>query len=156
MTAAGSTGSGALLFPEDLHPGRRFGLGEHTLTARDIVEFGRLWDPMPFHLGEAEAAATPIGELIASGIQTMAVFQLLCVSGLYRRLPVIAGRGVREMRLLKPVRPQTALAGSAQIDDVQLRDDGRAVLLLRGWLHDHHGDTVMETVTESLLARRAQ
>ena len=45
---------------EDFQPGDVHDLGEVTVTAEQIVEFGRLYDPQPFHV-DPEAAAKALG-----------------------------------------------------------------------------------------------
>ena len=61
------------LFLEDLHPGRRFESATLTVTRDDITGFAYLYDPQPFHLDEAAAAASLFGGLVASGWHTAAL-----------------------------------------------------------------------------------
>ena len=46
---------------------------EYELTAQEIVEFCTRWDPLPFHVDERAAAATPVGKLFTSAIHTIAI-----------------------------------------------------------------------------------
>ena len=69
---------GGLYYLDDLRVGQRFSSGEHALDAAQIKAFAAQYDPQPFHLDEAAAAASPYGGLIASGFQTLLVsFRLI-------------------------------------------------------------------------------
>jgi acyl dehydratase len=48
-------------------------LGSITITREEIMDFARLWDPQPFHLSDAAAAASPLKKLSASGWHTLAI-----------------------------------------------------------------------------------
>ena len=136
-----------VLYAEDMPVDRRFDLGSYAVSAEEIKRFAALWDPLPMHLDEDAAAATPFGGLIASGVHTLAIANRLAADAVVSKASLLAGRGVRDMRLLKPVRPATTLTGSLQIIENDLRDNGPRVHRLahragrrrgRHRLLDHH------------------
>ena len=88
-------GAGDVLYAEDLVEGVVYELGIHRVSAAEIVEFGRSWDPLPMHVDEHAARRSPLGGLIASGIHTLAIYQRLQADALIARLAVVAGREVR-------------------------------------------------------------
>ena len=45
----------------------------YELTAEEIAEFCSKWDPLPFHVDESAAAATPVGKLFTSAIHSIAI-----------------------------------------------------------------------------------
>ena len=45
----------------------------YELTSEEIVEFCSKWDPLPFHVDERAAAATPVGKLFTSAIHSIAI-----------------------------------------------------------------------------------
>ncbi len=57
---------------EDFTPGAVIEGGPITVTRDELVAFAREFDPQPFHLDEAAAEATFVGQLIGSGWQTAA------------------------------------------------------------------------------------
>jgi len=131
-------------------PGARIALGDHHVTREEIVAFAARWDPQPFHLSEELAAATPLGELVASGVHVLAVFQRLACIGFFREAPIVAGRGFDALRLHRPVRPGTTLTGSLVIERLDLRPDGRRELTAQGMLHAGT-QLVLEMTTRSVL-----
>ena len=67
---------------EDFKPGERFQTAPLLVSEALIVEFGRFYDPQPFHLDPQAAKETIYGGLIASGLQTIALtFKLFLESG---------------------------------------------------------------------------
>jgi acyl dehydratase len=142
------------IYAEDLKRGMAVPLGSWRVTAEGIVAFAAEWDPQPFHLSEEAAASTPFGGIIASGVHTQAIFQRLAVARFFSRVAVIAGRGMRDMRLLKPVRPGTTLSGELIVQEIALRENGRALVTLRGTLIDQEDDVVYSMVGDLVVARR--
>ncbi len=56
---------------EDYRVGDEF-VGEPvTLSEKEILEFGRIYDPQAFHVDPAAAKKSPYGGLIASGEEVM-------------------------------------------------------------------------------------
>jgi acyl dehydratase len=97
---------------EDFAIGERAELGRHTFTEQEIVEFGRRYDPQPFHIDVEKAADGPFGGLIASGWQTCAVGMRLMVEGYISRTVSLGSPGLDNIRWLKPVRPGDTLTYS--------------------------------------------
>lgn len=90
---------------EDFTVGERMATAAAAITEDMIVEFGRIYDPQPFHV-DAEAAKELIyGGIIASGFQTLAMgFRLVWDTGLFEGTSM-GSPGFDELRWLKPVRP---------------------------------------------------
>ena len=74
------------------------------------------WDPQDFHIDRAAAADGHFGEVIASGVHTLAIFQRLAVDAVYRDWAVIGGRRLSDIEFLGPVRPGTTLIGTLRIE----------------------------------------
>src|SRR2546423_10205372 len=62
---------------EDFRVGEVIDLGTATLTEEEIVEFGRRYDPQPFHIDPEAARESVFGGLIASGWLTGSLFMRL-------------------------------------------------------------------------------
>ncbi|CAM5222871.1 dehydratase [Bosea thiooxidans] len=98
-------------FFEELDAGSRHELGSFIFTAEEIVAFARSFDPQPFHMDEAAAAASSFGRLAASGWHTAAVWMATMVSHRRRQFAVASGRparlgpspGFKNLRWTKPV-----------------------------------------------------
>ncbi|MBB4134462.1 MaoC/PaaZ C-terminal domain-containing protein [Gordonia humi] len=104
-------------------------LGEYAVTAESIIDFAKQWDPQWFHVDEAAADDGPFGGLIASGIQTLAIFQRLAVPAVFDRLHVLCGKEIEGVRFLRPVRPGTVVTGTMTTTTVRPETDKRRVLV---------------------------
>ena len=97
---------------EDFQIGERAELGRHAFTEEEIVEFGRRYDPQPFHIDVESAKQSAFGGLIASGWQTCAIGMRLMVEGYIRQTVSLGSPGIDNIRWLKPVRPGDTIAYS--------------------------------------------
>lgn len=95
---------------EDYVPGAVFRFGEIAISAEEIVDFGRRYDPQDFHTDAAAAAQTPFGGLIASGWQTAALMMRMYCDHYLSKNASLASPGVDELRWTRPVRPGDRLS----------------------------------------------
>src|SRR5579864_7087969 len=68
-----------LSYFEDYAPGSTYECGSVSVDEASIVAFAKEFDPQPFHVDPAAAAAGPFGGLIASGWHTAALVMRLLV-----------------------------------------------------------------------------
>lgn len=140
---------------EDLSVGQEIPFGTWTLSERDIVKYARVWDPLPMHIDPGWAAQGPFGGVIASGLQTIAVYQRLIVDALWSKAMGKAGRGF-DLRFLAPVRPGTTLTGAATVAAIRPRPErGDALVALHSRLIDAaDGTPVLELKADVIMDLR--
>ena len=143
-----------LLYAEDLYAGQVFELGCWQPDEREILDFAEQWDPLDFHQDAERAADTPLGHLCASGVHSISAMQRLGVDGFYRFVAIVAGRGMRDARLRRPVLAGMRLDGRIEIIKVDRRLNGRAVVTTRGIL-SFLGDIVLEYTGEAVVLARS-
>lgn len=127
-------------------------IGSHTVTEDEVLTFGRAWDPQYFHVDATAAAESDFGGLIASGIHTLAIFQRLSVETVLSGFDIVAGKQLRSVRFLRPVRPGDTLTGSMRVEEMSQPQNGRAVGVSSGTLVNQHGKQVLD-VTVDFVAR---
>jgi acyl dehydratase len=144
-----------MYYAEDLTVGQIYPTGTYEVTTEDIMSFARQWDPVPIHLDEAVAAASPFGGLIASGMHTMAIAVKIAYVNFWDEVALMAGRGIRDMKLRNPVRPGMTLRGQIDIIEQRLRDDGRGVVVVTNQLFDQAtDDLIIRFEVDTLVYRR--
>ena len=74
------------------------------MREEEILEFGRRFDPQPFHNDPEAAARSHFGGLVAPGCLTFAIRNALA-NQLPERPALVAGLGLERMDLTHPVRP---------------------------------------------------
>ncbi|WP_019832208.1 MaoC family dehydratase [Sphingomonas sp. PR090111-T3T-6A] len=108
---------------EDFTVGQTASFGHYEVTRDEVLEFGRRWDPQPFHLSDEGAAATHFGALSASGWHTCAMTMAMTVAEWDKSEGGTLGAiGVDNLRWLKPVRPGDVLRLEAEI--IETRPSG--------------------------------
>lgn len=140
------------LYAEELPVHRVLDLGSYTLQHDDIVRFAREWDPQSFHIDDKVAEDGYFGEVIASGLQTMGVFQRLAVLGAFGQWHIIAGRSIRDVQLTLAVRAGMALHGTIEVTAVTPVSATRSLVTKIGRL-DHDGRPVLSMETDSYVRR---
>lgn len=144
------------LYLEDLRPGATIELGTCTVSEEEIIAFARAYDPQPFHIDPAAAAATPFGGIIASGWHTCALTMRLMVDNLLLRSASLGSPGIEQLRWTKPVRPGDTLSARVTVLEVrasQSRPD-RGTVKIRTEVHNQHGEQVMWMENLGLFACR--
>jgi acyl dehydratase len=99
-----------LLYFEDFSPGEVVEYGDRSVTAEEIVEFAREFDPQPFHLDEAAARETVAGGLCASGWHSAALMMRINCDEFFLRSTAQGSPGIESIDWLRPVRPGDRLS----------------------------------------------
>lgn len=141
------------LFFEDLRVGLTFRSGNRLVSAEDIRDFARQFDPQPFHLDEREAERSFFRGIAASGWHTAAMTMRLLVES----VPLsggILGVAVEELYWLKPVRPGDELWIEAEVAAVMPGERSRGLVKIKGVTRNQLGETVQTLVASLLVSKR--
>ncbi len=107
-----------MLWWEDFAVGRTDRFGGYEVTREEALVFARAYDPQPFHVDDAAAAANPLfGRLAASGWHTAAMAMRMIAdhwAGLGGRA-ILGGAGIDELRWLAPVHPGDRLRCETEV-----------------------------------------
>jgi len=103
---------------DDLTEGETFTCGPVAFDREGILDFGKKYDPWPFHADEDAAERTIFHGLVASSFQTVSCCTRLVVEA-HGELAVLSGLGVDEVRLFSPVRPGDAVTVEARWVDLR-------------------------------------
>ncbi len=89
---------------EDVRVGDRFRSAGYTVSAEEIIEYAKRYDPQPFHTDAEAAKQSAVGGLVASGWYTASVTMRLLAQSEIRIAGGLIGLGVEELRWPSPVR----------------------------------------------------
>jgi acyl dehydratase len=139
------------LFLDDLHVGQRFAAGPVSVTAAEITDFARAFDPQPFHLDHEAAKGSLFQGLAASGWHTAALTMRMLVAG---GIPIAAGViGVGgEIAWPKPVRPGDTLRVETEVLAIvrSRSKPNQAIVTMRSTTTNQRGETV-QVLTSKLI-----
>lgn len=106
-----------MIYFEDVEIGTVRETGTKTVTAEEIIEFGREFDPQYYHVDPERAKDSIFGGLAASGWHVGSMAMRLMVDSFVRNSASIGSPGFDDLRWLKPVRPgDTVRVRSTVID----------------------------------------
>lgn len=140
---------------EDFFVGQTFDVGAYTLSEEEILDFGRRYVPMPYHVDARVAEETAFGGLVAPGHLTAAiVFGLFAKSGVTRASAM--GSPQMAVRWLRPVRPGDTLSVSVEVIGISpaRREGGRDGIELSLSAVNQHGESVLGYKTLQFVRRR--
>lgn len=157
MTASDAQiGAPTLLPAEELPIGQELGCGTHEVTQQEMIGFASTWDPQYFHVDAVRAAESDFGGLIASGLHTLSIYQRLAVTGVYDKYDVVAGRALREVKFLRPVRSGDVLTCSVTVTSIEPDAPGRCAVAIDGLLRNQHDKPVLALTVDCLIRSRAR
>ena len=104
-----------LRYFEDYALGTTYDCGSVSIDQAGIIAFAKEFDPQPFHVDPAAAAAGPFGGLIASGWHTAVLVMRLLVEQYLSEEASLGSAGLDELRWPHPVRPGDTLRARATV-----------------------------------------
>lgn len=110
-----------------------------TLSEEEIIAFGLAFDDRPIHVDRVVAAEGPFGELISSGLHSMARLLGLWYATIHEKESAFSDDGTFEIlnaRWLSPVRAKQILVPTITLTKKEPTPDGRAVLYFTNQLCD--------------------
>ena len=88
---------------EDLKPGFVLDVQGPVVTAEEIIDFAKKFDPQYFHVDPEAAKKSPFGQLIASGWHTTAMCMRMVCDGYLLDAASLGSPGMDEVRWVLPV-----------------------------------------------------
>ena len=136
---------------EELRAGVVFRAGEREVTEEEIIDFARRYDPQPFHIDRARAAASRWGGIISSGWMTCGIAMQLAVVHLLDGSNSIGSPGVEQLQWENPVRPGDRLRLCATVLDSRLSASGKVGVVRWRWeLFNQSEARVLNLIATSL------
>ncbi|MBB3607243.1 acyl dehydratase [Rhizobium sp. BK602] len=134
----------AKLAYEDFQPGQTFSLGPKHVTAKEIFEFAREFDPQPMHIDEAAGRASILGGLAASGWHTSAMFMRMMCDAYLLDTASEGAPGIDFMEWKKPVLAGDTLSGrSIVLESRPMRSrPGMGIVKFRHEVENQRGELV--------------
>lgn len=138
------------MYLDDLNVGMVVDLPPVTVKWERMLDFARLYDPIPIHMDEEYAKGTQFGKVIAPGVMTfMSVWAEFMKMDLFGA-ELIAGKSTK-IEWFKPVYAEDVLKGQARISDIRRRNKYNGICEVTVDVYNQHGELVLSDVTESVV-----
>ena len=118
-------------------------LGKQSLSESEIIEFGKAFDPLYFHIDKAKAEKSIFKGLVASGPHIFQIMHRNYWIPMFGKT-VLAGLEVNKWKFLKPVYPNREVECFVTISSKKLNSDGKSATIK--WLYDFNYSDSKELV----------
>ena len=98
---------------DDLKEGEQLACEPVAMTREAIIDFGKRFDPQPFHINDSAAKESLFGGLVASSLHTLSVCTRAVVEA-QGNVAILSGVGMYAVKMFNPVRPGDTLAVNAR------------------------------------------
>lgn len=144
-----------ILYFEDLAVGQTYATTSVSVSAEEIMAFGRQFDPQPFHTDVEAARNGPFGELVASGWHTASLTMRLIIGGELKFAGGAVGRGVDNIEWPRPVKAGDALRAENEVIETRALKSRttHGVIKLRTTTRNQH-DEIVQTMVATILVQR--
>ena len=141
---------------EDFFAGQEIALGARLVTEEEIIAFATAFDPQPFHVDHAAAAASMYGAVIASGWHTCSMMMRMVVDGLMATASSMGSPGLEKVRWILPVRAGDTLSVSYLTTAVKASSSkpDRGVVWSTWRALNQHGELVCTVEGMGMFGRR--
>ena len=140
---------------EDLVVGEQRVSEWRTVATEEIVDFARQYDPQGFHSDVEAAKQSVFGEVVASGVQLLAIWRQLD-HGINGDIDFVCGIGFDDYRMKRALRGGDRVRVSSRILELTpstSRDD-RGTAITAYEMVDDHGRTILSFKSINLVHRR--
>lgn len=135
------------MYLDDLKIGMEIELAPVTITKERMLDFARIYDPLPLHSDEEYAKTTRFGRLVAPGVMSfMSVWAEFVKADLFGD-ELIAGKSTK-IEWFKPVFADDTLFGKARISNITRRNAHNGIAEISIEIRNQHGELVTGDVTE--------
>jgi acyl dehydratase len=147
-----------LIYFEDVEVGQTHRFGHYEVTAEEIIEFAREFDPQPFHLDAEAAKQSMFGGLIASGWHTGAMFIRMINDHAIPGAATAGAMGFDDLKWLRPVRPGDILSVESRVKEKidAANRHGTGIVKIESRVLDQRNEAVMSLTSLVLYRRRSQ
>lgn len=141
---------------EDYAQGSAWEFGPLEVDEAEVIDFGRRFDPQPFHVDPVAAATGPYGGLIASGWHTCSLMMRLLAEQYLSPASSLGSPGVDELRWVLPVRPGDELTLKTTVREARRSRSKPDRGLVRTYVElvNQHGDVVLSLLAMNLVRTR--
>lgn len=140
---------------EDLAVGEQRNSDWKKVTTEEIVEFARQYDPQWFHSDVEAAKHSVFGEVVASGVQLLAIWRQLD-HGINGDIDFVCGIGFDDYRMKRALRGGDRVRVSSRILELTpstSRDDRGTAITAYEMVNDQ-GQTILSFKSINLVHRR--
>lgn len=138
------------MYLDDLEKNKEINIPKVVIDKNRMIEFARLYDPIPLHCDEEYAKSTRFKKLIAPGVMSFMTVWAEFTKKSILGDELIAGKSTK-IQWFKPVFAGDILEGKAVITDIIKRNDYNGIVILNIDVYNQNNELVMTNTTEAVV-----
>ena len=138
------------MYFDDIEIGMTLDIAPAVIEREKMLDFARLYDPIPLHMDEEYAKSTHFGKLIAPGVMSFMSVWAKYLEVDFFGAELLAGKSTK-IEWFKPVFAEDVLTGKATITRKERRNvkNGLVEVSITAW--NQHGEVVLTDITEAVV-----
>lgn len=141
------------MYLDDLKLNEEFNVPKVVIEKNQMIEFAKLYDPIPLHCDEEYAKTTKFGKLIAPGVMSyLTVWAKFMENDIFGD-ELIAGKSTK-IEWFKPVFADDTLTGKATLTNITRRNPYNGIAEVTLDVFNADGEKVLSSVTEAIVKYR--
>ena len=141
------------MYFEDIKLGMTMEVAPAVIDKQKMMDFARIYDPLPLHTDEEYAKASPFGALIAPGVMSfMSVWAKFLEQDFFGN-ELLAGKSTK-IEWVRPVYADDILTGRAKITNLVKRNAKNGLVEISVEAFNQRGELVLTDVTEAIVKCR--
>ncbi len=118
----------------EFQPGMVISAGRRSVSADEIIEFARRYDPQWFHTDPVRAAASRWQGLISSGWLTCSIAMQLLVTHVLADSESIGSPGLDQVKWPNPLRPGEEVELTVEVLETRVSSSGKVGIVRWRWI----------------------
>lgn len=141
------------MYLDDLKLNEEFNVPKVVIEKNQMIEFAKLYDPIPLHCDEEYAKTTKFGKLIAPGVMSyLTVWAKFMENDIFGD-ELIAGKSTK-IEWFRPVFADDTLTGKATLTNITRRNPYNGIAEVTLDVFNADGEKVLSSVTEAIVKYR--
>ena len=141
------------MYFDDIETGMTLDIAPAVIEKQKMLDFARIYDPIPLHTDEEYAKSTHFGQLIAPGVMSfMSVWAKYLEADFFGK-ELLAGKSTR-IEWHKPVYANDVLTGKASITKTEKRNNKNGLVEISIVAYNQNGEIVLTNITEAIVKCR--
>lgn len=141
------------MYLDDVKVGEELDVPKVVMDKERMIEFAKIYDPLPLHCDEAYGKTTRFGDIIAPGVMTfMSIWSKIVEMNLFGDA-LIAGKSTK-IEWFKPVFAEDVLTTKARFSNVTRRNPYNGIAEITVDVYNQKGELVLSDVTENIVKYR--
>ena len=141
------------MFFDDIEIGMTLDVAPAVIEKDKMMDFARLYDPIPLHTDEEYAKSTHFGKLIAPGVMSFMTVWAKYLEKDFFGDELLAGKSTK-IEWVKPVFADDVLTAKATITRKEKRNARNGIVEVSITAWNQHGEVVLTDVTEAIVKCR--